>query len=577
MVRAVRIFAALLTVTLTVLGMAPAAQANQFSLPSCSPQNAGGFDLRTAPTTSGSAGTSFSTTMVLNRYTSSTIYISESGLTSAGLGISSNPDTTHIDIVISGTPSSGSFPITITATNTSNSGGYGACYYDYTYTFTFSSGGGGGGVTQVAPAIQVGTPTKSGSFNVNGMLTCTPTTFSLSPTRVRVYFTKNGTEIPSDADVVNYAGSSITTAATMSLGQTLVGSTIGCVVYAESGASSGEATVTWGVLLAPPEIDQVLEISDDHLRNGRGGDFLLEENKPATQDGYVGGQYILEGREIGRLDFTIREYSATPPADTKGPTERDVREEVRSDREISIQVPATQPGRYQLIGRGTTENPALVIVEIEIEKPVIPVEDAKTAAPATLDPNKYLPQSVVELIDQLRSGEETPTSVTPTGNGGTATPTTNGGGTANPGAGSNTANDPGWTSEAAVISPTAALAALPANSDVAVQTKTLYQKFKQLFPTGVRIQFRALSAKLTATSAKDIRKLATLPINSIAITGYVQKSKSTANDKSLSLARAQAIATVLKSAGMKASKISVRAGGVGGKTASSRAAVLNMK
>ena len=579
MARAFRILIALLTVTLTVLGVAPPAQANQFALPSCSPQNAGGFDLQTAPTTTGTAGLTFSTTMILNKYTSSTIYISDSGLTSAGLAMTATDGASHIDIAISGTPTAGSFAVTITATNTSNSGGFSACYYDYTYTFTFiGAGGGGGGTGPVEPPkMQVGVPTRAGTYQVDKTITCTPTTFSITPTKVRVYFTKNGVEIPAGAGVTSYEGSSTTTAASMTLTRDYIDSTIGCVVYGESGASKGENSDSWGLLYAPTELEQVLEISDDHLRNGRGGDFVLDENKPATQDGFVGGQYIIEGRSIGHLDFTIREASKEPPTDTKGPTERDVREEVRSDREISVQVPAIQPGTYELIGRGTPTRPALVIIEIEVEKPVVPVEEAKTAAPATLEPNRYLPQAVVELIDRLRSGEEPTTSTTPTDSNGTASQTT---GTANgteTGNGATTTTVPEWTSEAAVLTPTAALAALPATSDVAIQTKTLYQKFKQLFPTGIRIQFRPLSAKLTAASVKDIRKLATLPINSVAITGYVQKTKSTANDKSLSFARAQAIATVLKSAGMKASKITVRAGGVGGKTASSRAAVLNMK
>jgi outer membrane protein OmpA-like peptidoglycan-associated protein len=68
--------------------------------------------------------------------------------------------------------------------------------------------------------------------------------------------------------------------------------------------------------------------------------------------------------------------------------------------------------------------------------------------------------------------------------------------------------------------------------------------------------------------------LATIPFTKVTITGYVQRSKNSKNDKSLSKSRAEAVAKVLTKAGIKKKLITTIAGGVGGKSKKSRSAVL---
>ena len=116
--------------------------------------------------------------------------------------------------------------------------------------------------------------------------------------------------------------------------------------------------------------------------------------------------------------------------------------------------------------------------------------------------------------------------------------------------------------------------ALPKANDVVIKTKALVKKFTKLFPKGVKIAFSALSSTLTKGSVAQIKKLATIPFKKITITGYVQKSKSKKNDKSLSKSRAEAVAKILTKAGIKKKLITTIAGGVAGKSKKSRSAVL---
>ena len=118
-----------------------------------------------------------------------------------------------------------------------------------------------------------------------------------------------------------------------------------------------------------------------------------------------------------------------------------------------------------------------------------------------------------------------------------------------------------------------ALKATP-NSDVIATTTALRTAFRKAFPKGLKIQFAALSAKLTPASVTAIRKLATLKMNAVRVTGYVQKTAVTANDQSLSRARAVAVASVLRGAGVKQSIIKTIAGGVGGKSKGNRSAIV---
>ena len=112
------------------------------------------------------------------------------------------------------------------------------------------------------------------------------------------------------------------------------------------------------------------------------------------------------------------------------------------------------------------------------------------------------------------------------------------------------------------------------NTDVVATGVALKAAYRKAFPKGVKIQFAALSAKLTPASVTALQKLAKLPIKSVRITGYVQQSKSTANDKTLSLARANAVAKVLTGAGVRKGIVKTIAGGIGGKSKGNRAAII---
>ena len=116
--------------------------------------------------------------------------------------------------------------------------------------------------------------------------------------------------------------------------------------------------------------------------------------------------------------------------------------------------------------------------------------------------------------------------------------------------------------------------ALPISNDVVVKTKSLVKKFSKLFPKGIKIAFSTLSSTLTKGSITQLKKLATIPFKKITVTGYVQKSKSKKNDKSLSQSRADSVAKVLTKAGIKKKLITTIAGGVGGKGKKNRSAVL---
>ena len=557
---------------------------------SCAAPNDGGFGLRTSPETSGTAGSSFSTTMVLDKFTSDAVQISGSGLAAAGLSLSAAPDVTHIDITISGTPNAGSFPVTITAANNTGGGGFTACSYGFDYTFTFSGGAGGGGggasggggvIEQPKPEepMVVGKPRLTGTLTLDSELLCEATTFSRTPETSRIYFTKNGVEIPDDAgDLVTSINATATPGiAKLKVTDSYYDSELGCTVYGKAGTKEDSQSDKWGTFYSPSEFYFVLQFSEDELRTGDPENFSDEDKQKQYQDGFVGGSFILGGKNIDFLEYTILPNTGQEPTETKTAAERSVTKTPQSAERVSLQLPETQPGDYYIVARGTPARPALEFVPITIDKPVVTVQAAKQetgdAGAQKLNGSvTYLPPAVAQVLNNLAEGKA-PLAPQPSADGQELTQPIL---VQQQQAAAALIEAGPFTETTTQVSAAVALKAMPTSTDVAVQTKTLYQAYRKQFPAGIKIQFRALSSKLTADSVRQLQKLATLPIKEVSITGYVQKSASSANDMSLSLARAKSVASVLTKAKLKA-KISVRAGGVGGKSVASRSVIMNLK
>ena len=105
------------------------------------------------------------------------------------------------------------------------------------------------------------------------------------------------------------------------------------------------------------------------------------------------------------------------------------------------------------------------------------------------------------------------------------------------------------------------------------------KKSTRTVSSSARVQFAQANAKLAPAEKSDLRMLAR-KIGSSAVSieawGYVQKSDSTANDKSLSKSRAKAVASFLRSLGVRG-KYTVRGFGVGGSKVKDRKVVLTVK
>jgi outer membrane protein OmpA-like peptidoglycan-associated protein len=93
------------------------------------------------------------------------------------------------------------------------------------------------------------------------------------------------------------------------------------------------------------------------------------------------------------------------------------------------------------------------------------------------------------------------------------------------------------------------------------------------------VYFAALSSRLDTTAKKSLDALVKgrkKAVTRIVVNGFVQGTDSTANDRALSLARAQAVARYLKSQGVTG-KVVVRANGVAKETgAAGRKAVVRI-
>lgn len=428
--------------------------------------------------------------------------------------------------------------------------------------------------------LTVGAPQIAGALELGKEITCSSTTFSRTPSQLRIYFTKDGTEISDDAgDLVtsiNTANSAGT--AKLTLTSSYYDARIGCTLYAKAGIREATTTAAFGIFYSPSEFHFVLQFSEDEMRNGDPNNFTDTDKQKQVADGFVGGRFVLGGNNIDHFDYSIIPNTGTEPTNTKDPAERSVtKSPVNKDR-VELQLPATEPGEYYIVARGNSTRPGLQFLPVTVDKPVISVTDAKirtgeAGATALGGDGKYLTPTVAQVLENLAQGKD-PLAPVVSPESGELTKTLL---AQRQEAEAALIVTGAFTGTQTQVTPEAALKAITRDTDVAVQTKTLYQAFRKTFPKGIKIQFKALSASLTPTSIKSLQRLATLPIKQITITGYVQKSANTANDKSLSLARAKSVAAVLTRAKLKSSIITVRAGGVGGRSVSNRSVIINMK
>ena len=428
--------------------------------------------------------------------------------------------------------------------------------------------------------LTIGNPTIAGTLALGNEITCSSSTFSRTPSQIRITFTKDGVEIPDDAGdlvtPVNTTNSSGT--AKMTLTSNYYDGRLGCTLYAKAGIREATTNANWGIFYSPSEFHFVLQFSEDEMRSGDPTNFTDTAKQKQAQDGFIGGHFVIGGNNVDHFEYSIVPNTGTEPTSTKDSAERVVtKTPVNKDR-VELQIPATGPGEYFIVARGNTERPGLQFLPVKIDKPVVSVTDAKTqtgeaGAAALNGPGQYLTPAIAQLLENLAQGKDPLAPITAPDGLGTVKPLLVQQQEAETAAIATGA----FTGTQTEVTPEAAVKAITRDTDVAVQTKTLYQAFRKSFPTGIKIQFKALSSDLTAQSVKNLQKLAKLPIKQITITGYVQQSATQANDKSLSLARAKSVSSALVKAKLRPSIITVRAGGVGGKSVSNRSVIINMK
>ena len=428
--------------------------------------------------------------------------------------------------------------------------------------------------------LTVGAPQIAGTLELGKEITCSSSTFSRTPNQIRISFTKDGVEIPDDTGdlvtPVNTTNSSGTAKLTLTSGY--YDGRIGCTLYAKAGIREATTTASWGIFYSPSEFHFVLQFSEDEMRSGDPANFTDTEKQKQAQDGFIGGRFVVGGNNVDHFDYSIVPNTGTEPTATKDPAERTVtKTPVNKDR-VELQIPATGPGEYFIVARGNTERPGLQFLPVKIDKPVVTVTEAKTqtgetGAAALNGPGKYLTPELTQVLENLAQGKQPLAPITSPDGLGTIKPLLVQQQEAEAAAIATGA----FTGTLTQVTPEAALKAITRDTDVAVQTKTLYQAFRKTFPKGIKIQFKPLSSTLTAASLNSLQQLAKLPIKQITITGYVQQSKTTSNDRSLSLARAKSVSSALIKSKLKPSIITVRAGGVGGKSVSNRSVIINMK
>jgi len=405
------------------------------------------------------------------------------GLNAAPAGVAQD------QIQISGTPSTaGSFNVSLDvllATNTVR------C----TWTLVIAGGGGGGGGGVIEQQLTVGDPVKSGTFTEGNRITCTSTTFSLTPSRIRIYFTKNGVEIPDDAgtNVSNVDVPSAPGAASLLLTEDLIDSTIGCTVYGKSGTSEKTATTSWGILTAEPKITRVMEIFEDALRNG--GTTIFDNPAVADQvaDGFVGGKFTIAGRSLTSFTFSLVKSTGKAPGQIPTSFERAVNVISRTNTKSTLQLPeVTSLGSYYLIARTSAKT---INIPVNINKPIVTITNAKLLVAK----NKFLLEG-----DKVYGNTFTTTN------------------------------------------------------DVYALSKNATSAFNKEFPKGFKLTFVKNSEYLNDDSISNLKKFAKLKLAEIVITGYGFKGGTIKINRDLATARANAIAKLLSQSGLKTVKVTFK-------------------
>lgn len=392
------------------------------------------------------------------------------------------------EIQISGTPSSaGSFNATVEIVHATQT-------VTCSWTFVVNAGGGGGGGF-VEPTLTVGDPVKGGEFVDSKSITCSASTFSVTPSRIRIYFTKNGVEIPDDAgtNVTSIDVPSTPGSAALVLTEDLLDSTIGCTVYAKSGNSEKTATTSWGLLTAEPRIIRVMEIFEDVLRNGGVGVFDNPAVADQVSDGFVGGKFTISGRSLSSFTFTVVKADGRTPNQTPSASERAVTVTSRTNTKATLQLPEiTALGSYLLIARTPSK---VVSIPVRVPKPIVTIANAK----ALLKQNKFLLEG-----DKVYANTYTTTS------------------------------------------------------DITPVSTSMVSIFKKEFPKGFKVAFTKNSYTLTEETLATLRQLAKLKLIEVTITGFGFKGGTIKENRELSLLRANVIARTLTSAGMKNAKVIIQ-------------------
>lgn len=455
------------------------------------PENGGGaftLTLNEAPTPAGTVGVAYNQVITTN----AGIALQVIGGTVAP-GVNATETGAALDqILISGTPTTaGSFNASIqivSATQTVT------CSWAFVVNGGAGGGGGGGGGVIEQP-LTVGDPVKGGNFVENNRITCASSTFSLTPSRIRIFFTKNGVEIPDDAgnNVTSVDVPSSPDVASLLLTEDLVDSAIGCTVYAKSGTSEKTSSVTWGTLVAVPTVTRILEISEDALRNGGTSIFDNPSAAELIADGFVGGRFQIAGKSLNSFTFTLIKADGRTPGQTPLSSEKAVTVLSQTPSKAMIQFPEVSAlGAYYLVGR-TSSN--VISIPISILKPILTIPNAK----ALVSKNRYLLEG-----DKVYGNTYTTLS------------------------------------------------------DVAVLNPTVNIAFKKEFPKGFKVSFIKNSEFLTDATTAALKKLAKLTLTEVVVTGFGFKGGTQKVNRELATTRAEAIAKVLASAGLKNARVVIQ-------------------
>ena len=442
---------------------------------------AGGFAITGTPAESGAVGVAYNSQFT----TDAAAFVTATGALPPGLTLS-NTGPLLENITISGTPTvAGSYNTVIDIKIAADA-------YSCSWTFAIT-GGGGGAFTE--PTLTVGNPVQGGEFAEGKTITCASSTFSITPSRIRIYFTKNGAEIPDDVGtkVTNVDVPSAPGTASLVLTEDLIDATIGCTVYAKSGSTEKTAATSWGVLVAEPKITRAVEIFEDALRNG--GTEIFDNPAVAGQvaDGFVGGKFTITGKSLTSFTFTLVKATGKAPVQTATTTERAINILSRSGNQATLQLPeVTSLGTYYITARTTTKT---INVPVNIAKPILTIANAKVLVAK----NKFLLEG-----DKVYGNTFTTTN------------------------------------------------------DVIPVSTAVKMAFQKEFTRGFKLAFVKKSEFLDTETTNNLQKLAKLNLVEVTITGFGFKGGTIKVNRELATARANAIAKMLSSAGLKNAKINIQ-------------------